>query len=67
MSRGRSRACRTCRTRTPVTRSPVYADLGTALQSSGLTSIRAYGAEERMHTAMLRRLETNGKAWFWFA
>jgi ATP-binding cassette subfamily C (CFTR/MRP) protein 4 len=47
-----------------ISRSPVYAELGTAI--GGLMTLRAFGAGERTHISFLRRLEDNGRTWYWF-
>jgi ABC-type multidrug transport system fused ATPase/permease subunit len=47
-----------------ISRSPVYVEMGTAI--GGIVTLRAFGAEERTHLSFLRRVEDNGRAWYWF-
>lgn len=47
-----------------MTRSPVFSHVTTSL--NGLTSVRAYGAEERFINEFETKLDINTNSWFYF-
>lgn len=47
-----------------ITRSPIYADFSAALD--GLSTLRAYGLEERIISSFYHQLDVNARAWYSF-